>query len=434
MNKKKLFKFSLVALCLTFVLNTKLIAQDDTIRVMQYNLFRYGETNKEPSVKNPLLINIVNHIQPDIIGVNELSAVADYAQNVLNGALNVNGITKWRRASLSKAGVDKSLTNTVFYDVNKFKLLNQDTVSIVQREITAFNFMYNDSNISITKDTIFFSVIVLHFKAGNTSSDAATRANEATQIVNYINSFSKAKNIMVMGDYNVYTNTEAGFSNLVLNTNAINKLVDPINRLGAWNNNSTFADIHTQSTHSTQTGGFSSGGMDDRFDILLCTKSLLQDSLKMYYVPGTYKAVGNDGQHFNLAINDAPLNTSVPSTVLGALYNMSDHLPIVADFAIKPMKPLPQGVEGIKKKRTSEIQIENPVKSNLNIHVSAFYLNENLKFELYNLNAQKIESFEIRFDDNDKKYEWKNSSLKGMYILNIIDEDGYHIQKKIVFN
>ncbi len=70
----------------------------------------------------------------------------------------------------------------------------------------------------------------------------------------------------------------------------------------------------------------------------------------------------------------------------------------------------------------------------MNIHVSAFYLNKNLKFELYNLNAQKIESFEIRFNDNDQKYEWKNSSLKGMYILNIIDEDGYHIQKKIVFN
>lgn len=434
MNKKKLFKYILLIFCIITLSDARIYAQDDTIRVMQYNLFRYGETNKEPSVKNPLLINIVNHIQPDIIGVNELSAVADYAQNVLTGALNVNGVNKWRRANLSKAGTDKSLTNTVFYDVNKFKLLKQDTVSIVQREITAFNFMYNDSNISKTKDTVFFCVIVLHFKAGNTSSDAAVRANEASQIVNYINTFTTAKNIMVMGDYNVYSNTEGGFSNLVSNTNAINRLMDPINRVGGWNNNSAFADVHTQSTHSTQTGGFSSGGMDDRFDIMLCSKSLLQDSLKMYYVPGTYKAVGNDGQHFNLAINDAPLNTSVPSTVLGALYNMSDHLPIVADFAIRPLKPLPQGVEGVKKKRSTEIQIENPVKGDLKIHVSAFYLNKKLKFELYNLNAQKIESFELYFNGNDQQYEWKNSSTKGMYILNIIDEEGYQIQKKIVFN
>lgn len=434
MNKKKLFKNFALIVITAFVLFTNANAQDDTIRIMQYNLFRYGETNKEPSVKNPLLINIVNHVQPDIIGVNEVSAVADYAQNVLNGALNVNGVTKWRRASLSKAGADKSLTNTIFYDVIKFKLLKQDTVSTVQREITAFNFMYNDSNITKTKDTIFFCVIVLHFKAGNTSSDAAIRSNEATQIVNYINKFSTAKNIMVMGDYNVYSNTEGGFSNLVNNTTAINKLSDPINRIGTWNNNANFADVHTQSTHTSQTGGFSGGGMDDRFDIMLCSKALLQDSLKMYYMPGSYKAVGNDGLHFNLAINDAPVNNSVPSTVLNALYNMSDHLPITADFVIKPARPLPQGVEGIKKKRASEIQIENPVNDDLNIHVSAFYLNKNLKFELYNLNAQKIESFEIRFNDNDQKYEWKNSSLKGMYILNIIDEEGIHIQKKIVFN
>lgn len=434
MNKKKLLKNFALVFCSIFAFSASVIAQDDTIRIMQYNLFRYGETNKEPSVKNPLLINIVNHVQPDIIGVNEVSAVADYAQNVLTGALNVNGVTKWRRASLSKAGVDKSLTNTIFYDVNKFKLLKQDTVSTVQREITAFNFMYNDSNIAKTKDTIFFCVIVLHFKAGNTSSDAAIRANEATQIVNYINKFSTAKNIMVMGDYNVYSNTEGGFANLVSNTSAINRLSDPINRVGTWNNNANFADVHTQSTHTSQTGGFSGGGMDDRFDIMLCSTSLMKDSLKMYYLPGTYTAVGNDGKHFNLAINDSPVNTSVPSTVLNALYNMSDHLPITADFALKPAKPLPQGFDGIKKKRASEIQIENPVNDNLNIHVSAFYLNKNLKFELYNLNAQKIESFEIRFSDNDQQYEWKTSSLKGMYILNIIDEEGIHIQKKIVFN
>lgn len=434
MNKKKLFINFLLTFCSIFVFITNSIAQTDTIRIMQYNLFRYGETNKEPSVKNPLLINIVNYVQPDIIGVNELSAVADYAQNVLTGALNVNGVTKWRRASLSKAGVDKSLTNTIFYDINKFKLLKQDTVSTVQREITAFNFMYNDSNITKTKDTVFFCVIVLHFKAGNTSSDAATRSNEATQIVNYINSFTNAKNIMVMGDYNVYSNTEGGFSNLINNTSQYNKLIDPINRMGSWNNNSTFADIHTQSTHTSQTGGFSGGGMDDRFDIMLCSKSLMQDSMKMYYVPGTYKAVGNDGQHFNLAINDAPINTSVPSNVLNALYNMSDHLPIIADFAIKPAKPLPQGFDGIKKKRASEIQIENPVNDDLNIHVSAFYLNKKLKFELYNLSAQKIESFEIKFSDNDYKYEFRNPLLRGMYILNIIDEDGIQIQKKIVIN
>lgn len=340
---KKISLNVFIIACVITLFQTQLFAQD-TVRIMQYNLFRYGESGKEPSLKNPLLKTIVDHIQPDIIGTNEISATADYAQNILTGCLNTNSETKWAKSSLSKAGADKSLTNSLFYDKNKFKLLKQDTVSIVQREITSFLLMYNDSNLALTKDTIFLRVIVLHFKAGNTSSDATTRGSEALQIKNYINAFPKSVNVIVMGDFNIYTNTEVAYQNLTVATNDQNKLFDPLNKPGTWNNNILFKDIHTQSTHTTQTGGFSSGGMDDRFDVMLCSKALMGDSLKVRILPSTYIAVGNDGQHFNLAINEAPTNTSVPTAVLGALYNMSDHLPIRADFVISPTKPIPQGV------------------------------------------------------------------------------------------
>ncbi len=404
----------------------------DTVRIMQYNLFRYGETNKEPSIKNPLLNTIVQYVQPDIIGVNELSSTTDYAQNVQNGALNINGVTYWRRGKLSRAGADASLTNTIFYNSNKFTLLSQDTVSIVQREITAFNFMYNDSNSVKTKDTIFFTVIVLHYKAGNGSAEAATRALEANSIVNYINSFGKPKNIIIMGDYNVYTNTEAGFANLVTNTDTFNRLVDPINKLGAWNNNSAYANIHTQSTHSTQTGGFSSGGMDDRFDIMLCSKSLMKDSSNMRIIPSTYIPVGNDGQHFNLAINAAPTNTSVPTDVLNALYNMSDHLPIRADYVLTPKKPLPQGVSADYKKFENQVSVQNPFENELNIHVAGALLNKNLAFELYTISGKKIFSTNYYFRENDLSYALPFELKKGVYVLKIRNENGWVIQRKLL--
>lgn len=404
----------------------------DTIRVMQYNLFRYGESGKEPSVKNPLLSTIVNHIQPDLIGVNELSATADYASTVLSGALNINGETKWRRGSLSKAGADKSLTNTVFYNSKKFILLKQDTVSTIQREITAFNFIYNDSNLVKTKDTIFFTVLVLHFKAGNTSTDATTRGLEAAEIAKYINALPKAKNVIVMGDYNVYMNTEAGFANLVGTTNDMNKLMDPINRMGSWNNNSAYADIHTQSTHTTQTGGFSSGGMDDRFDIMLCTKSLMYDSLKVRILPSTYKAVGNDGQHFNLAINDSPVNTSVPADVLNALYNMSDHIPIRADFVFNPSKPIIQGINFANKKFNEQVQIQNPFSNELNIHVAAELLNKKVKFDLFDVNAKCIISLNKKIETNDFNIEFPYELPQGIYILKMQNEQSGVIQRKLL--
>lgn len=414
----------------SFFLYQKAIAQD-TIRVMQYNVLRYGQSGQEPAVKNPLLNTIVQYVKPDIIGVNEINTSADYAQNILTGVLNTNGVTIWKRGKYSLAGQDKSLANTVFYNSEKFTLLDQDTVSTIQREITSYNFMYNDSNLVHTKDTIFFSVIVLHFKAGNTSSDANTRGTEATQISNYLSSFSKEKNVMVMGDYNVYTNTEPGFANLV-NTTLPNKLMDPINRIGTWNNNAAFADIHTQSTHTTQTGGFSSGGMDDRFDIMMCTNSLMGDSLKMRILPSTYKAVGNDGQRFNLALNGTPANTSVPSDVLNALYNLSDHIPIRADFVLTPTKPAPQNISKELRNFDQQLFVENPLYNELKIHVAGALLTKNVTFELFDINAKRILSFQHKFDDNDFVYSLPIDIQQGVYILKIRNENGWEIQRKLL--
>ncbi len=416
---------------LTFLIQGKSYSQD-TVRIMQYNLFRYGETNKEPAIKNPLLNTIVQYVKPDIIGVNELSGTVDYAQNVLTGALNINGVTYWRKGKYSKAGADPSLANTVFYNSEKFTLLSQDTVSIVQREITAFNFMYNDSNSVQTKDTIFFTVIVLHYKAGNGSAETATRGQEANSIVNYINSFGKSKNIMIMGDYNVYINTEPGIANLVLNTDTFNRMVDPLNKMGAWNNNATYSNIHTQSTHTTQTGGFSSGGMDDRFDIMLCSKSLMKDSSNMRILPSTYIPVGNDGQHFNLAITEAPTNNSVPSTILNALYNMSDHLPIRADFVLTPKKPLPQGISADLKKFEHQVSLQNPFENELNIHVAGALLNKNLSFELFDINAKRIFSMNHLFTENDLHFSLPFELNKGVYILKIRNDNGWVIQRKLL--
>lgn len=428
MYKNKVLVLLFILGCIQY---TNSIAQD-TVRIMQYNLFRYGETNKEPSIKNPLLNTIVQHIKPDIIGVNEISSTADYAQNVLTGALNINGTTFWRRGRLFKAGADASLTNTIFYNSNKFKLLSQDTVSVVQREITAFNFMYNDSNSVRTNDTVFFTVLVLHYKAGNGSAESTTRGLEANSIVNYINSFGKRKNIIIMGDYNVYVNTEPGFANLVTNTDTLNRIVDPLNKLGAWNNNSTYSNIHTQSTHTTQTGGFSSGGMDDRFDIILCSKSLMVDSLKMRILPQTYIPVGNDGQHFNLAINAAPTNTSVPSDVLNALYNMSDHLPIRADFIITPKKPLAQTINMELRNFDQQVYVQNPFENKLNIHVSGELLNKKLSLELYDIGGKQLMKFNHVFNENNLEYELPFEIKKGVYILKIRNQNSWVIQRKLL--
>jgi hypothetical protein len=152
----------------------------------------------------------------------------------------------------------------------------------------------------------------------------------------------------------------------------------------------------------------------------------------MRILPSTYIPVGNDGQHFNLAINAAPTNTSVPTDVLGALYNMSDHIPIRADFVFTPKKPLPQSVSQDLKNFENQIYLQNPISNELNIHVSAALLSKNISFELFDINAKRLLKFNHLFTENDLHYTLPFDMNKGVYILKIRNENGWVIQRKLL--
>ncbi len=128
---------------------------------------------------------------------------------------------------------------------------------------------------------------------------------------------------------------EAGFQQLLNYSNASVRFNDPENQLGNWNNNGTFAALHTQSTRDGQTNGgcFSGGGLDDRYDHILVNSAPLTSASRMRYLPSSLTPLGNDGLHFNTSITSGT-NNSVPATVLTALYELSDHLPVYADFEV----------------------------------------------------------------------------------------------------
>jgi hypothetical protein len=68
--------------------------------------------------------------------------------------------------------------------------------------------------------------------------------------------------------------------------------------------------------------------MDDRFDLWLGSGSL-NNGQGVDIVPGGYSAYGNDGQHYNDAINGGGFNNAVGLTIATALRNASDHLPVI---------------------------------------------------------------------------------------------------------
>ena len=84
--------------------------------------------------------------------------------------------------------------------------------------------------------------------------------------------------------------------------------------------------------------GLIGGGMDDRFDFLLITDEH-NDADGLAIIPGTYRSLGNDGQHYNDAINDGnnfyyPGDVSRSNDLADDLHDASDHVPVVVEVQI----------------------------------------------------------------------------------------------------
>lgn len=316
----------------------------DTIQFMHYNLLNYRNitnyctsSTNSPSKKDDYMNTIVGYLMPDIITVNEMVGDGGTGANrLLTNALNQDGRNFYKQANYS---ANSSLCNMLYYNKNKFKLIRQDKIdralnkTQLVRQIDVYTLYYLDNSELELGDTNFLTIYVAHFKAGNTSSNVSERAKATEAIMDYHSTNYKSNHsYLISGDFNMYTSNEQGFINLVGDPNTSIRFKDPIRRSGSWNNNGSFATIHTQSTRVSGSC-FSGGGMDDRFDMVLCGQEVISNQRGYGYISGSYKALGNDGQHFNSSLNSGT-NNSVPAGVLNALYNMSDHLPVAMQMKI----------------------------------------------------------------------------------------------------
>ena len=185
----------------------------------------------------------------------------------------------------------------------------------------------------------WFRLYSFHLKAGTSCSplpcDSTTRRLECTDIRNTINSVSQTvvgPNFLIGGDTNFYGSWEGGYIRLTESqTNNNGRCKDFYNLPDTWHDNSSYKIHHTQCPCLTCPAvpgvTFSGGGMDDRFDMLLSSYSA-QDGQGLEVLSHT--AYGNDGLHFNLSINSDNYNGAVGLTTATALYNASDHLPVVS--------------------------------------------------------------------------------------------------------
>ncbi len=324
----------------------QLLAQKEAFKVMTYNLMYYQSQGPPCSHsvslqnRNNAFKTIFQHVQPDILLVNELGAYPDNsgATYVLSNLINVDGESDFHSGAYSNDG-SSSIVNQIFFDSTRFALHSQSAITHelagqkLVRVIDLYRLYYKDPGLKLGADTVFITLVSAHLKAGQSQADEDNREDAAQALMSYLANNVNDENVIVTGDFNMYSAAEGAWQEMVNNSVASERLIDPVNQAGSWNNNGSFALVHTQSTHSSSSGCFSGGGMDDRFDLILHSQGIKNATDKVNYVLGSYAIIGQDGQHFNQSVNSGT-NFSVPSAVANALYDFSDHLPVTAEYEV----------------------------------------------------------------------------------------------------
>ena len=175
-----------------------------------------------------------------------------------------------------------------------------------------------------------------HLKASTGKENKQQREAGVNAILEDVATLSEDANVIVTGDMNFYNIREPAYE-LFIQT-----LIDPLGT-DEWAGKDDAAK-HTQSPRKVRASkgmpgsGLIHGGLDDRFDFQFISHSL-QDGKGLDIIRGSYHSFGNDGKHFDIAINDGDnsffeSDTGRSNDLATALHNASDHVPVIVDYAV----------------------------------------------------------------------------------------------------
>ena len=392
----------------------------DTIRVVTYNILNFPEGMGEERIGYFRVI--MDYIHPDIVVAQEVDDV---------GGLNLflDSVMNYETDSFETAPFNPGEQynyNSLFYRTTKVTHDSTKFLQVWPRDIAE----YYLRTVSTQKQ---FRILSLHLKA---SQDCETERLMAAAILrNHLGSCEVGTNFLVAGDFNIYYSDEPAFHKLtdsLANNNG--RLYDPLNAPGYWHNHSEFAPIHSQSTRVTQLpDGGSPGGLDDRFDMILCSVTFLE-SEGLCLVTDTYTTFGNDGNHFNRAVNSG-FNSAVPSNVANALHYASDHLPVYTDIEVEE-----SGTELFNRYEFCLYNYPNPFSSETTIEYT-LAMKDEVVLEIYDIVGRRVRTLMNTIQPEglyrvvwDGKNDAAQSVLSGVYFCRISFGNSSHTKKIILLH
>jgi hypothetical protein len=418
----------------TFNVNPSCTVSNTSLKIMSYNIlnFPYSITctgNVIIPTREDTLKKIITYVAPDVLMVVELQNAAG-SNLIMTKSLNVNGVTHYAAANfvVNTSSGDNTHNNMFYYNTTKMTLVSQSVIPTGTRDVSKYTVKMIDPN-EATNGPTYLDFYVSHLKAGNTPADATTRANDCQIFANYM-ATQPARNSFFGGDFNFYSSTDQAYINIT--TNATNPFNDPINTPGAWEGNSAFSTIHTQTTRATgiNLDCGAQGGMDSRLDFIVTSNQVLSGTQRVTYMPGTYVPFGNNGSTYNKSINDVSNTSGVPRNILTALYYMSDHVPIVMQVDVQLPLAFPLDLvrfEGIYDARSQQSHLYWAIENAINVaQMNVEQSTDGVNFEIIGtVNYQNNKTayvFDHKYPENGKNY----------YRLSIIDNDGKQKYSNII--
>lgn len=391
----------------------------DTVKVMCYNLLGYG------FFSDPRDINyrkIIKAADPDILTIEEVvsqEGVNEFLDSVMN----------YYTPGLYNAGVYINGTDTdngIFFKPSKFIFISNTPIIVPvtgARDMNVFRLKHIASNREIL-------IISLHLKSG--SQNAQMRSEEVLALRQFTDSLPYGTNFIVQGDCNLQGATEQAYLNLTaFHSNSDGHCIDPLNLPGTWNQNPAYAIYHTQSTRTRSFGGGSAGGLDDRFDLMLLSRSVSVNE-GIQYIQGSYRVFGNDGNHFNDSINRRP-NNAVPDSLADALFFASDHLPVYSLFIFSPSSGIIKVDENIPDKFKLYQNYPNPFNQTSIIRFQ-LSINSFVTIKIFDINGREISTIvNDRLNAGNYKFNFDGNNLgSGIYFYQMRSYDFIDTKKLIL--
>jgi exonuclease III len=396
------------------------------IKMMCYNVLNFPTGNLQGRVDT--LEKIINYSRPRLMMIQELKNAQGLAD--ITDMMNDIGYGDFAHSEFipqqSPGSPGNLLQQAIVYDTEIFRMKNEGVVLTNYRDINEYVLYLNDPQLPAGADTTFLYVYVTHLKSSTGADNEQTRLEMVSYLLEHFSTLPENSHVIFTGDFNLYSTSEPAYLAMTAEDNDI-VLRDPLASLGDWSvANFAHREILTQSTRLSQINNDGAGGgVDDRFDFILLSESLMNPDSDLHYVEGSTVSLGNTGLCYNQNITDCDLGNPVPPDVLRAIYYMSDHIPVCAELntdIINTREEIVNSLPSMNAYFTSQ--------NELSVQINNAGMSAEPRIRLVDITGRIIIEERINCSSCAMTIQTPEIS-SGAYVLMFADENGTHLTNKI---